>query len=213
MSGPPRRLRPSGGPSWPGFTAAAACKATVPNPASTARHWREKGVILVSINYRLGIFGSFAHPELSEESEHHVSGNYAELDQIAALQWVHRNIAAFGGDPGNVTIFGQSSGGASINRLLVAPLAKGLFHRVILESAAVFNSRDSKTTLADMEQRGLSFVRMLGVRSIKELRKISAADLLSAFQRIRFDPNIDGWVLPDLTVNIFSRGGQYPSPC
>src|SRR5439155_4727802 len=83
-----------------------------------------KGVVLVTTNYRLGIFSCFAHPELSAESPQHVSGNYGELDQIAALRWVQKNIAGFGGNPTNITIFGQSSGGASINRLLVAPLAK-----------------------------------------------------------------------------------------
>lgn len=173
-----------------------------------ARH----GVVFVSINYRLGIFSCFAHPELSAESPNHVSGNYGELDQIAALQWVQNNIAAFGGNPANVTIFGQSSGGASVNRLLVCPLAKGLFQKVIVESAAVWNSRDSKARLAEMEQRGLLFTETNGAHSLKELRAMTASNLLAGFARLRFDPNIDGCVLPELAVNIFARHGQYPVP-
>src|SRR5208283_4351128 len=98
----------------------------------------KKGVVLVTINYRLGILGFFAHPELSQESGHKVSGNYAVLDQIAALQWVHKNIAAFGGDPSRVTIFGESAGSWSINYLVASPLAQGLFERAIGESGAAF---------------------------------------------------------------------------
>src|SRR5215475_3709928 len=98
----------------------------------------KKGVVLVSINYRVWKFGFLAMPELSKESDHHVSGNYGLLDQIAALQWVKQNIAAFGGDPGNVTIFGQSAGSASVNFLMASPLAKGLFHRAIGESGGAF---------------------------------------------------------------------------
>ena len=98
----------------------------------------KKGVVLVSINYRLWKFGFLALPELSAESEHHTSGNYGLLDQIAALQWVKENIAAFGGDPDNVTIFGQSAGSVAANYLMMSPLAKGLFHRVIGESGGAF---------------------------------------------------------------------------
>lgn len=173
-----------------------------------ARH----GVVLVSINYRLGIFSCFAHPELSAESTNNVSGNYGELDQIAALKWVRKNIAAFGGSPTNVTIFGQSSGGASVNRLLVCPLAKGLFQKVIVESASVWNSRDSKTKLPEMEQRGILFAQTNGVHSLKELRAMTASNLLAGFAKLRFDPNIDGYVLPELAVNVYARHGQNPVP-
>jgi para-nitrobenzyl esterase len=181
-------------------------------PCFDGEAFARKGVILVTFNYRVGIFGLFAHPELSAESEHHVSGNYAELDQVAALQWVKRNIAAFGGDPDNVTVFGQSAGGGSINRLLVSPLAKGLFQKVIVESAAVLNSRDSKATLAEMEQRGVLFAQTNGVHSLRELRALPATNVLAAAAKIHFDPNIDGWVLPELAANIFARGGQQPVP-
>jgi para-nitrobenzyl esterase len=181
-------------------------------PCFDGEAFARRGVVLLTFNYRLGIFGLFAHPELSRESAHHVSGNYAELDQIAALQWVRRNIAAFGGDPANVTVFGQSAGGASINRLLVAPQAKGLFQRAISESAAVLNSRDSKAKLAEMEQRGVKLAGMLGLRSLADLRALPATNLLAAADKVRFDPNIDGWVLPELAVDIFARGGQQPVP-
>jgi para-nitrobenzyl esterase len=171
-----------------------------------------RGVILVTFNYRLGIFGSFAHPELSRESEKHVSGNYVILDQIAALAWVKRNIAAFGGDPGNVTAFGESAGGASINRLLAAPLAKGLFQKVILESSQILMSRDSRTKLVDMEEQGVRFAQSRHAASLRELRAIPAAELLEASQQVRFNPNIDGVVIPELAVDVFERGGQQAVP-
>src|SRR5579872_5222178 len=108
---------------------------------SLARH----GVVLVTTNYRLTIFGFFAHPELTRESAHHASGNYGLLDQIAALQWIHDNIARFGGDPANVTIFGQSAGAVDANVLMTSPLARGLFHRVIAESGTVTRNPDAAT--------------------------------------------------------------------
>ena len=125
---------------------------------------------------------------------------------------MQRNIAAFGGNPTNVTVFGQSSGGASINRLLVSPLAKGLFQKCIIESAAVWNSRDSKINLAEMEQRGVLFAETNGVHTLKELRAMTPEQLLAGFAKLRLDPNIDGYVLPELAVNIFARGGQFPMP-
>ena len=98
----------------------------------------KKGVVFVNINYRLGVFGFLAHPELSQESGHHASGNYALLDMIAALQWVQKNIAALGGDPTNVTIAGQSAGAFAVNFLTASPLAKGLFQKAIAESGGSF---------------------------------------------------------------------------
>ncbi|HXF10989.1 MAG TPA: carboxylesterase family protein, partial [Desulfuromonadaceae bacterium] len=175
-------------------------------------NFAKKGVVLVTINYRLGIFSCLAHPELSAESPQRVSGNYGELDQIAALRWVQKNIAGFGGNPTNITVFGQSSGGASINRLLVCPLAKGLFQKCIIESSAVWNSRDSKTKLPDMEQRGILFAETNGMHTLKGLRAMSPDQLLAGFARLRMDPNIDGYILPDLAVNIFSHDGQTPVP-
>ena len=113
----------------------------------------KKGVVVVTTNYRLGVFGFLAHPDLTTESPHHASGNYAILDHVAALTWVQKNIAAFGGDPSRVTIFGESAGSWSVNTLQATPLAKGLFHRAIGESGAQFTAA---TTLAAAEQAGSS---------------------------------------------------------
>ena len=113
-----------------------------------------KGVVVVTINYRLGVFGFFAHPELTTESATHASGNYAFLDQIAALKWVQKNIAAFGGDPARVTIFGESAGSWSVNNLVASPLAHGLFQRAIGESGGQFTIT---RTLADAEKAGEAF--------------------------------------------------------
>src|SRR5262245_55208624 len=113
-----------------------------------------KGVVVVTVNYRLGVFGFFAHPELTKESANHSSGDYAFLDQIAALTWVQKNIAAFGGDPSRVTIFGESAGSWSVNNLVATPLAKGLFQRAIGESGGQFTIT---RTLADAEQAGTRF--------------------------------------------------------
>jgi para-nitrobenzyl esterase len=163
----------------------------------------KKGVVLVTINYRLGIFGFMAHPELTAESEHHSSGNYGILDQIAALQWVQRNIAAFGGDPKNVTIFGESAGSWAVNVLVASPLAKGLFQRAIGESGANFNQRRE---LADFEKAGLR----VGA-SIKELRAKSAEDVLK-ITGTAASANVDGWVLPNDISAIFEKGQQNDVP-
>ena len=101
-------------------------------------HLAQQGVIVVSMNYRLGVFGFFVHPELAKESGRNSAGNYGLLDQTAALQWVHENIAAFGGDPGNVTIFGESAGSFSVSAQMASPLAKGLFQKAIGESGGAF---------------------------------------------------------------------------
>ncbi|MFA5264529.1 MAG: carboxylesterase family protein [Opitutaceae bacterium] len=112
----------------------------------------KKGVMVVSINYRLGVFGFFAHPELTKESEHKASGDYGLLDQVAALEWVRKNIAAFGGDPNNVTIFGESAGSSSVSMLMASPLARGLFHHAIGESGASFFGKAMVKSLADAER-------------------------------------------------------------
>jgi len=124
---------------------------------SLARH----GVLLVTAQYRLGVFGFFAHPELTRESPHHVSGNYGLLDQIAALRWVRDNIAKFGGDPGNVTIFGESAGSLDVNVLMATPLSSGLFRRVIGESGPVVNP----PPLAEAERKGEDLARRLTTTS------------------------------------------------
>lgn len=135
-----------------------------------------EGVILVTINYRLGILGFFNHPDLSRESPHHVSGNYGHLDQVAALKWVRRNIANFGGDPDNITIFGQSAGAASVQDLLVSPLTKGDIAGVIIQSSASIDKLSkvmSPIPLDKAESLGVEYAESLGCSTVEELRKLS----------------------------------------
>ena len=174
----------------------------------------EKGVILVTINYRVGQLGYFVYPELSAEDPHHVSGNYGILDQIAALQWVHDNIAAFGGDPKNVTIFGESAGGISVSMLCASPLAKGLFQRAISQSGGSFgpvrrNSYpgENMKTLAMAEQDGVKYAEGLGAGSLAELRAMDAG----AFARQMVVtggawPIVDGYVIPDDQYRMYEAG-------
>src|SRR6478736_2775821 len=142
-----------------------------------------KGAVIVTINYRLGIFGFFAHPQLSAESGHPASGNYALLDQIAALQWVQKNIAAFGGDTSRVTIFGESAGSWAVNALMASPLAKGLFQRAIGESGGLFSPMK---TLAEAEKEGEKLGRLLAPDSTPKKPKNSGdpaqQDILKALR-------------------------------
>jgi len=170
-----------------------------------------KGVVLVSLNYRLGPLGYLAHPELSAESPHSSSGNYGVLDQIAALQWVQQNIAAFGGDPANVTLIGQSAGSMSINNLQASPLAKGLFKRIIGMSGATFRSGvAAQTTLADAEAQGVKLQEALKVTSLAGMRGFSSDKVVTAAQTggVRGGQIVDGYFLPDTVDNIFSKGAQ-----
>ncbi|HZE79893.1 MAG TPA: carboxylesterase/lipase family protein [Candidatus Polarisedimenticolia bacterium] len=185
-----------------------------------------KGAIFITINYRLGIFGFFAHPELSAESAHHASGNYALLDQIAALQWVQKNIAAFGGDPNRVTIFGESAGSWAVNALMASPLAKGLFQRAIGESGGLFSPMK---TLAEAEKEGEKLATGLTSAPIAEakadagqsstpppvlkaLRAKSAEELLKAADSETVRTVVDGWVLPQDVTTIFAQGKQNDVP-
>lgn len=174
--------------------------------------------IFVNMNYRLGILGYMAHPELTAESPQHASGNYGFLDQIAALQWIQKNIARFGGDPARVTISGQSAGAASVGTLLASPLAKGLFQRAVLMSGAgVSNGAPS---LAESEQTGLEVQKALDANSLHDMRQLPA-DKVFAVQRdfqfgvsgsVSVKPNIDGYVLPDTIPNIYAAGRQNDVP-
>jgi para-nitrobenzyl esterase len=161
----------------------------------------KKGVVLVTTNYRLGVFGFLAHPELTKESPNHASGNYAILDHIAALQWVQKNIAAFGGDPTRVTIFGESAGSWSVNVLHASPLAKGLFHRAIGESGGQFSGNPR---LALVENRGVAVAGAVGAKTLKELRTVPA-DKLLAVDTFRTSATADGYVLPEDVVTTFGR--------
>jgi para-nitrobenzyl esterase len=165
----------------------------------------KKGIVFVSINYRVGIFGFFAHPELTKESGRNASGNYGLMDQVAALQWVKRNIAAFGGDPENVTIAGQSAGSMSVNCLVASPTAKGLFKKAIAESGAslVNSPLRGSTTLQQAEQDGERTAKSFNVSTLAELRKIPADELLKKGQGLR-SPIVDGYVLPASLSEIFA---------
>lgn len=182
----------------------------------------KKGVVLVTINYRLGPLGYLAHPELSAESPNHASGNYAVLDQIASLKWVQKNIAAFGGDPGRVTIFGESAGSWSVNVLVASPLAKGLFHRAIGESGGQFGPgmylKEDRNNLPAAEKIGAAFGKACGADSIKAMRALPAEKIVDVAtndaegKKFRTAPNVDGWVLPDEIRNIFAQGKQNDVP-
>ena len=162
-----------------------------------------KGVVFVTFNYRVGALGFLAHPALSAESPNHVSGNYGILDQIAALQWVKRNIAAFGGDAANVTIAGESAGSCSVNTLIASPPAKGLFRRAIAESAAFFKP-GRNLTLREGEEDGVRFMRGKNALTLEAMRALSPDSLLKGdYRRL---PVVDGYLLPDHIDELFKKG-------
>ncbi len=178
-----------------------------------------KGVVLVTFNYRMGLFGFFAHPALTAESPHHASGNYTMLDHQAALRWVRDNIAQFGGDPDNITVFGQSAGSANTNYLLTSPLARGLFHRAIQQSGS--GIRDMPTR-AEAEKAGERFATSIGLpagkEGLKALRAIPAEQLrLKAVEaqgesRPIMGPSVDGYVLTMESQRVMLSGKQHAVP-
>ena len=185
------------------FTGGSGSQTIYEANAITAR-----GVILVTINYRLGIFGFFSHPSLNGA----VQANFGLADQIAALQWVKTNIAAFGGDPGNVTLFGQSAGGMSVLDLMVAPPAQGLFRRAIVESGALWS--ESASNLAEAREAGARFA---GESSLSQLRQMPAADLLQKAEGpntkgAAFRPVVDGRFLTSSSYSVISRHDEAKTP-
>ncbi len=189
-----------------GFVAGAASE-----PRQDGSFLAKKGVVVVSMNYRLGVFGFFSHPDLTKESGHNASGNYGLLDQVAALQWVHDNVAAFGGDPSNVTIFGESAGSFSVSALMATPLAHDLITRAIGESGAFFSATLPAKPLADSERAGQEFAAGLHAPTLDALRAIPSAELLAAASKsgaFRFSPNVDGYFLPESVLEIYAGGEQ-----
>jgi len=191
-------------------------------PLYDGAHLAGKGVVIVTIAYRVGAFGFLAHPELDTESGGLGSGTFGLMDQIAGLQWVQRNIAAFGGDPSNVTIFGESAGGYSVSMLAYSPKAKGLFARVIAESGANFHpakmsADDAGLSLLGLglaDKNGVSFLQKIGANSIATARKIPAADIMKAQGPgfAAFWPVLDGNILPGDEYAAYQRGDYNDTP-
>ncbi|OFW56376.1 MAG: hypothetical protein A2Y75_04035 [Candidatus Solincola sediminis] len=195
-------------------------------PLYEGHNLAKRGVIVITINYRLGQLGFMAHPELSKESPHGVSGNYGLFDQIAALKWVQKNIGAFGGDPSAVTVFGESAGGMSICDLMVSPLADGLFARAIDESGPFVDlglQLQTSDTLADAETAGQDIAGKLGCSQTSDvlacLRSKSPDELMQAgtplnrmLSPLPLGPNVDGFVLPDKPSTLFAAGKQQAIP-
>jgi para-nitrobenzyl esterase len=198
-----------------GFVAGATSE-----PRQDGTNLAKHGVVVVSMNYRLGVFGFFAHPDLLAESGRNAAGNYGLLDQVAALEWVKRNISAFGGDPGNVTIFGESAGSFSVSALMASPLTKGLIHRAIGESGAAFSGTGLRFEPAAVVGPGHAKFgsESLGATKIVELRAIPAAKVLDAAMdaskggAFRFGPDIDGYFLAESVPAIFAAGRQNDVP-
>ncbi len=196
-----------------GFVAGAASEARY-----DGENLAKKGVIVVSMNYRLMTFGFFSHPDLTRESGHHASGNYGLLDQVAAVEWVRKNIKAFGGDPDKITVGGESAGSFSVSALMASPLSRKLLHGAIGESGAFFTSGAgtlAASPLAESEKAGVKFAKSMGADSIAALRARSADDILKASPKGEdgsFQPNIDGYFLPEEVSLIFKEGKQSHIP-
>lgn len=176
-----------------------------------------EGLVVVSINYRLGVLGYLAHPQLSAEHPAGISGNYGTLDQIEALRWIQRNIGAFGGDASNVTIAGESAGGLSVLYLMAAPAARGLFAKAIAQSAYMVTTpelREGRFGLASAELSGARLAAQLNAPNIASLRTMDARALIDAAAAARFAPfgTVDGQILPRQLVDVFDRGEQAPVP-
>ncbi len=191
-----------------------------------------KGIVVVTVNYRLGIFGFLSHPELTKESAHHASGNYGMLDQVASLQWVQKNIAAFGGDPKHVTIGGESAGSISVSALMASPLSKNLMAAAIGESGALISTLPPKA-LAETEKDGVTFSERAGAHSIGDLRALTADKIMELTAPaggrggrgapaaagapppappLSFSVNLDGYFLPKTLAQIFEAGEQAKIP-
>jgi para-nitrobenzyl esterase len=198
-----------------GYTAGSASE-----PRHDGQFLAHRNVIIVTLNYRLGIFGFFTHPDLAAESPHHAAGNYGLLDQAAALAWVSRNITAFGGDPNNITLFGESAGSFSVSAQMASPLSKALIAKAIGESGGAFRSNSlSFPTLAKTEQDDADFAQTaLHASTLADLRKLSADDIIQAASAKttplppRFGPVVDGYFLPQSVPEIYAAGNQAHVP-
>jgi para-nitrobenzyl esterase len=191
------------------------------NPMQSGEELAKKGVVFVSIAYRVGPMGFLAHPELSKESRRKVSGNYGLLDQVAALQWIQRNIAAFGGDPKKVTIFGESAGGIAVSMLAASPLGKGLFRGAMSQSGGSFGPTadpsipgENVQTLARAEGEGKALAEKLGAKDIAALRALTSAQISEAARgnMSLAWPILDGWVIPDDQYKLYEARRYNDTP-
>ena len=184
-------------------------------PVYDGENLAKRGIVVVTVNYRLGVLGFLAHPDLTKESDRNASGNYGMLDQIAALEWVQQNIAAFGGDPKRVTIGGQSAGASSVHNLVASPLAKGLFQRAIAESGSSVAPNVRAPTLKDVEAQGVKFAESKGAHNIEALRAMKWEDVVAPAPNgpaFGFRPVVDGWALPASPGETFAAGKQNDVP-
>lgn len=183
-------------------------------PPFWGNHLAKHGVVVVNLAYRLGVFGFLAHPQLTAESPTRSSGDYALGDLIAGLKWVKQNIAAFGGDPSRVTVFGESAGSMAVGFLMVSPLAKGLFVRAIGESGGAFEPKP--VSLKDAEKAGVAFTKSLGVSSVAQLRALPAKELLTAQTKPGMTgvtwPIVDGYVIPEAPLKAEEQGKEIDVP-
>jgi len=183
-------------------------------PRYDGANMARKGIVAVTVNYRLNIFGFFAHPELTKESPHHASGDYGLLDQVAALRWVRRNIAAFGGDPKRVTIAGESAGSISVSALMCSPLSRGLIAGAIGESGAMLSTLPARP-LKRAEKSGMEFEQAAGASSLAALRAMTAEQIQEAAAktpRLRFNTDQDGYFLPKPLLEIYTAGEEAKVP-
>ena len=187
-------------------------------PRYDGENFATKRIIVVSVNYRLGVFGFLSLPALTKESPDHASGNYGLMDQVAGLRWVKKNIAAFGGDPDRVTIAGESAGSLSVSALMASPLSSGMIRGAIGESGAFFGhppAGSAMQALSETEKTGTKFAETIGAKDLAALRAKTAEELLATAQKdpsARFWPSVDGYVLPQDVATIFSEGKQSHVP-
>ena len=186
-----------------GFQAGAADE-----PRYDGASMAKRGIVAITVNYRLGPFGFLAHPELTRESPHRASGNYGLLDQAAALRWVRKNVAAFGGDPKRITIGGESAGSYSVSAQMASPLSRGLIAGAIGESGAALNA----VPLAEAERNGLAFGKGVGAPTLKDLRAMPAEALLEAAKATRFGLDVDGYFLAKTPLDVYRAGEQAKVP-
>jgi para-nitrobenzyl esterase len=187
------------------------------HPQYLGKNLAKKGVVYVSFNYRLHAFGFLAHPALSAESERGISGNYGIMDQIKALEWVQENIAAFGGDPDNVTIAGESAGGWSVTLLTATPKAKGLFHKAIAQSGAYLwpgpHLKKAHHTYRAAEEEGQLFMEKLGASSLAEMRNVPAQQIVDLFfsedNMLSSEPVVDGYWFPEDIKAIYDQAKHH----